>query len=213
MRTAGGLEGLDVGNLQAGQRLGLEVVGRDERGQRQDLCLECLVRVEGVAGLLALADQHRVQDNVAERTRSQSGGHCRDGGRAAQHADLHGVQHGRRARSGTVSRRRCLQLVRDDFLVHGHEAVVPVILRVERDDAREVGDAKNAEFLERLQVGLGSGAAGRLRAGDGQDDGGSGGDAGNGVGRGIGRQSGGVKRGRSHAPILPPAARPPALCS
>jgi hypothetical protein len=136
---------------------------------------------------------------------ARDGGHGRNGGRAAQHADLHGIQHGRCAGSGTVGRRRRLQLVRDDFLIHGHEAVVPIILRIERDNARKVGDAENAEFLERLQVSLGAGAAGRLRTGDGEDDGGSRGGAGN----GVGRQGGRVKRGRSHAPILPPAAQRP----
>ena len=107
---------------------------------------------------------------LPERVGLQRAGNRGDGRRAAQHADLHGVQHGRRARRGTVRRRRRLQLVGDHLLVHRDEAVVPVVLRIEGDNAGQVGDAEDAEFLEGLQVRLRAGAAGGFGPGDGQDD-------------------------------------------
>jgi hypothetical protein len=142
-----------------------------------------------MARLLAFADEYRVQHHMTEPSRYQRGGNCADGRRAAQHADLHGVQNGpvqyrpaqhrRRACRRTVGRRRGFQLIRDDLLVQRHKTVVPVVVRIEGDDARQVGDAENAQFLEGLQVRLGAGAARGFGAGDRQyDSGRSGGSCG-----------------------------------
>ena len=145
--------------------------GVTKRCQRQDLGLQGLIGVQGVAGLLALADQDRVQDHMLEGAICQRLLHSADGCRAAEHADLHCVQHRRCAGSGTIGRRRGFQLVRDDLLVHRHKAVVPVVLRVEGNNAGEVRDAEHSEFLEGLEIGLRAGATGRFGTGDGQGDG------------------------------------------
>src|SRR5690606_4889741 len=46
------------------------------------------------------------------------------------------------------------------------EAVAPVVLRVERDDARRGAYPVHTELLARLEVDLQTGATGRFRAGD-----------------------------------------------
>ena len=150
------LDGLDA--LHPRQRERLEVVGGDERGQRQDLVLERIVRVQGRAGLLPLADQHRVQHHMGEAALGERGGDGVDGRRGAEHADLHGVD--------VVRGGGRLDLVRDHLRVHRDEAVRPVVLRIEGDDAGQGRGAEGAELLERLQVGLRAGASGGLGAGD-----------------------------------------------
>src|SRR5699024_9376017 len=123
--------------------------------------------VQRGAGLLALADQHRVQDHVGEGALAERGRDGVDGGGGAEHADLHGVD--------LVHRGGGLDLVGDHLRVDGHEAVAPVVLRVEGDDAGQSSGAEGAELMERLQVGLRPGASGGLGAGDGEGDVGHGG--------------------------------------
>src|SRR5690625_7133447 len=90
MDAAGGLrEVLDrLDGVHARQRQRLEVVGGDEGGQRQDVLLQGIVGVQSGAGLLSLADQHRVQDHVAQVALGQRAGDRIGGGRVAEQAEL-----------------------------------------------------------------------------------------------------------------------------
>ena len=116
------------------------------------------VGVECGTGLLALADEDRVQHDVAPRLGTQRGGDHVDGGRGAEHADLHDVE--------VVGGGGGLDLVGDHLRVDRDEPVRPVVVRVERDEAGDRADAVDAELLVGAQIGLDTGAAGGLGTGD-----------------------------------------------
>ena len=194
---------LEVGHardlLHAGQGRRLEQVGGDHGGARQDLGAQRVVHCAGRGELLALADEHRVQDHVGEPVLLQGRIDDVDRGGGAEHADLDGVDRRVDARAG-------LDLVVDDLRVHRHEAVVPAGLRVHGDDAGQGRAAEDPQLVEGLEVGLGAGAAGGLRSGDGEGDGRSG--PLGGVGRGCHATS--VPCGSGPPPIGPP--RRPRRC-
>src|SRR5690606_23737877 len=130
----------------------------DDRGERQDLLTKRRVGVKGGTGLLTLADEDRVEHDVAPRLGAERGGDDVDRRRGAEHADLDDVE--------LVGRGGRLDLVGDDLRVDRHEAVRPVVVRVEGHDAGDRAEAVDAELLEGAQVRLDAGASGRLGSGD-----------------------------------------------
>ena len=144
-----------------------EEIGGGHGGARQDLGAQGVVHLQCGAELLALADEHRVEDHVGEPVLLQGGIDDVDRGGGAEHADLDGVDRCMDGRAG-------LDLVVDDLRVHRYEAMVPPCLRVHGDDAGQGRAPEDAQLVEGLEVRLGAGAAGGLRSGDGEGDGRSG---------------------------------------
>ncbi|KPN76359.1 hypothetical protein AEA42_14125, partial [Shewanella sp. Sh95] len=124
----------------AGQRVRLEQVGRHDRRERHDLLAQRVVGVERRTGLLPLADEHRVEHDVAPLLPAQALGDDVDGRGRAEHAEHDDAR--------VVGGRRGLHLLRDDLGGHGEEPVVPVVRGVERHEAGHGAEPERAELLE-----------------------------------------------------------------
>src|SRR5699024_5707556 len=106
--------------------------------------------------------EHRVEHDVPPGAGAQRLGDDVDGRRGAEHADLDDVE--------VVGCGGRLDLVGDHLRGDRHEPVGPGVARVEGDDAGDRADALDAELVAGAQVGLDTGAAGGLGAGDDEDE-------------------------------------------